>query len=138
MSERDPEIKKKIGTILSRSRESMLIARHLHDEGHYNDAVSRAYYGSFHALQAVLLSRGLSFSKHSGVLAAFNREFVLSGLFAKDFSQKISRLYRDRLTGDYEYEEPLGEEQSMRDLAASEEVVGAIEGYLKKEGFVEG
>jgi len=40
-------------------------------------AVNRAYYAIFYAANALLCSRRLERSKHSGVLAAFRQHFVL-------------------------------------------------------------
>lgn len=137
MSEFDPQVKEKIATMISRSRESLLVARLLYNDGHYNDAASKSYYAAFHALQAALLSIGLTFSKHSGVIAAFNKNFVLKGLFPKDFSQKISRLYRDRLIGDYEYDENVSQEESQQDLADVEELVRAIEAHLRRRELLD-
>ena len=132
----DPQLKTKISLIVARSRESLLIAYQLHDQSHYNDAVSKAYYGVFHALQAALLTKNLSFSKHSGVMAAFNKEFVSKGLFPKHFSQRIARLFRDRLVGDYEYNETIGQEDCQQDLTYAKEIALAIEEYLTQEGFL--
>lgn len=133
----DLELKKKIKIIIAKSRESILIANQLYQQAHYNDAASKAYYGVFHSLQAALLILGLSFSKHSGVIAAFNKEFILGGFFPKDFSQKITRLYRDRLIGDYEYEENVSREDCEQDVIAAKEITDVIQGYLKREGFLD-
>ncbi len=70
----------------------------------YDFASSRAYYAAFYAMQAILLTKDLSFSKHSGVIAAFNRQFIKTGVFPKEFSKLISRLFRERQTGDYEFD----------------------------------
>jgi uncharacterized protein (UPF0332 family) len=39
-------------------------------------AVNRAYYAIFYAALAILLTKDLGSSKHSGVLSLFDREFV--------------------------------------------------------------
>ena len=48
--------------------------------GHLRAAVSRAYYAMFYATTALLGSRGLWRSKHQGLIAAFGKYFVKSGL----------------------------------------------------------
>jgi uncharacterized protein (UPF0332 family) len=43
-------------------------------------AMNRLYYASFYAVCAALLERELTFKKHSGVRAAFHRQFIKTGL----------------------------------------------------------
>lgn len=74
--------------------------RHI-EESDYDFASSRAYYAAFYAIEAVLLTKCLSFSKHAGVISAFNRHFVKTAVFPKEFSKIISRLFRERQAGDY-------------------------------------
>lgn len=64
------------------------------EEGDYDFASSRAYYAAFYAMEAVLLTKKLSFSKHSSVISAFNQYFVKTNIFPKEFSKLISRLWR--------------------------------------------
>ncbi len=67
-----PEIEE----LLERARQSQKAAAKLLRGGFYNFAASRAYYAMFYITQALLLSKGLSFSSHSAVIAAFGKEFV--------------------------------------------------------------
>jgi len=55
----------------------------------------------FYAVSALLLEEGHKFTKHSGVRAAFNREFVKSGRFSRADGELYNRLFRDRQKGDY-------------------------------------
>lgn len=86
------------------SNRSINTAKRNLEEGDYDFASSRAYYAAFYAFQAILLSKNLSFSKHSGVISAFNQYFVKTMLFPKHFSKLISRLFRERQIGDYDKE----------------------------------
>jgi uncharacterized protein (UPF0332 family) len=133
---KDAELSKKLKTIMSKARDSLVVAKQLHMENHYNHAASRAYYAVFHALQAILLTKGLSFSKHSAVLSAFNKEFVFTKTFIKDFYDKIVRLFKDRLTGDYGYEKEITQESSEADVTDAETIINAIEKYLQREGYL--
>ncbi len=56
--------------------------------GSLQSIINRSYYAMFYAVLALLLQSGISTSKHTGVLAAFDKEFVRKGVFSKDF-QKI-------------------------------------------------
>ena len=64
-------------------------------------SVSRAYYTLFYAVSALLLEEGRTFKKHSGVRAAFNREFIKSGRIPREHGELYNRLFRDRQKGDY-------------------------------------
>lgn len=55
----------------------------------YDDAVSRSYYAVFHAISALLFTKGLSFSSHSQTIGAFNKEFVRTDIFPKYYSKKF-------------------------------------------------
>jgi uncharacterized protein (UPF0332 family) len=70
--------------LMSRARRSLIAARLLLEAGSPDFAASRAYYAMFYAAEALLLSRGLAFSKHEAVIAEFAREFVRSGEFAAE------------------------------------------------------
>jgi uncharacterized protein (UPF0332 family) len=86
---RDIELSKQIKIMMAKAKDSLGVAKQLHEQKHYNDAASKAYYAVFHSLQAILLTKGLSFSKHSAVLSAFNKEFIYRGGFAKISTQRL-------------------------------------------------
>lgn len=56
------------GSALQQARDNL----NLH---YYDVATSRAYYGMFYAASALLASKGISRSKHSGVHSAFGQYF---------------------------------------------------------------
>ena len=62
---------------MRRSRQELEAARYLAGGGFAPQAVSRAYY-AFFAAEEALLALGETRSKHSGVLAAFEKLVVLS------------------------------------------------------------
>ena len=48
-----------------------------------------------------MLERQQSFTKHSGVRAAFHRQFIKTGLLDKKWGQLYDQLFEDRQEGDY-------------------------------------
>lgn len=48
----------------------------------------------------------------------------------------IERLFKDRQTGDYEYEEDLNSDDAKQDINDAENIIMSIERYLIKEGFL--
>ncbi|MDP2976730.1 MAG: HEPN domain-containing protein [Anaerolineales bacterium] len=77
-----PEIEE----LLERARQSQKAAAKLLHSGFTNFAASRAYYAMFYVAQALLLSKGLSFSSHSAVIAAFGKEFAKTNTMNPDFT----------------------------------------------------
>lgn len=63
--------------------------------------VNRIYYAIFYAVNALLITKGLSSSKHAGVLALFNREIIKNGLIEKRFGKFYSDMFDNRQEGDY-------------------------------------
>jgi uncharacterized protein (UPF0332 family) len=133
---KDVELSRQLRIMMNKAKDSLGVARHLHEQGHYNDAASKAYYAVFHSLQAILLTKNMSYSKHSAVLGAFNKEFVFNKVFAKDFYNKIARLFKDRQIGDYEYEKVIDCESSNADVNDAELIINAITEYLHKESYL--
>jgi uncharacterized protein (UPF0332 family) len=63
--------------------------------------VNRIYYAMYYAVNALLISKGLSSSKHSGIRALFNKEFVNKGLVEKELGRFYSEMFDNRQEGDY-------------------------------------
>ena len=72
-------------------------------DGLLESAASRAYYAAFHAIQALLKSIDQTYSKHSGVIAAFHRDFVKTGIFPRRLGKALTRMVKHREIGDYSY-----------------------------------
>ena len=69
--------------------------------GHYRGAINRAYYAMFYAIQALMIKNKVKVSKHTGVIAFFDREFVKPGIIDKEFSKWLHRLFDLRQDADY-------------------------------------
>ena len=68
----------------------------------YKAAINRSYYAIFHALRSVTALDGFDSSKHSGVIAYFNKNYVKNKIFEKDISKKIDKAFRLREKADYQ------------------------------------
>lgn len=64
-------------------------------------ACSRAYYATFYAAEATLLTLGERRSKHTGVLAAFGEFVVNQGGFDADLGRLLRSLFAARTEADY-------------------------------------
>ena len=95
--------------LLTKARRSLAAARRLAADGDLDFAVSRAYYAMFYTAQAFLLGRGLRFSKHSAVIAAFGQEFAKDDEALREFHHGIVEAQDARNAGDYQIELILAE-----------------------------
>jgi len=107
--------------LLQKAQSSIQAAKLLYGENYYDFAASRGYYAMFYTAEALLLSKGLSFSSHSAVLAAFGREFVKPGIIAAKFHRYLLDAEDLRHTGDYGIEPPLTADQVIGILVWAEE-----------------
>ncbi len=85
----------------SKAEESLASAQREFDAGAFAFTMNRIYYAAFYAVSAALLDRQTSFKKHSGVRAAFHREFVKNGMLDSNWGKFYDQLFEDRQEGDY-------------------------------------
>ena len=121
-----------IKAMLSKAAEKLKTARIDFDNDRYDDSVSRAYYAVYHAISAVLLSKGFHFSSHGQTIGAFNREFVKTKEFPALFTKVIEKLFNERQTGDYDFESYIDADVAREDLEYAEGILKACEEYLAK------
>ena len=98
--------------------------------GDPDSAVGRAYYAMFHTAEALLLSKGLQYSKHSTVQSAYGREFAKTGLLPARFHRALLDAYESRLSADYESGPGIDSETARRRLADADEFIDAAAKYL--------
>jgi uncharacterized protein (UPF0332 family) len=122
-----PEIK----ALIEKAKRGQKAASNLFKDGDIDFAASRAYYSLFYVASALLLSRGLSFSSRSGVIANFGKEFAKTGLLNPKFHNYLIEAQDRRNIGDYEIVFTVTEEQTKEMLAWVKEFIKAAEDYLK-------
>lgn len=105
-----------ISAILAKAEDKLRIAEVLLREAAWDDAVSRAYYAAFHAVSALHLSHGNSYSSHAQTIGQFNKEFVRTGLFPREFATTLARLFEDRQSGDYDILSAVSEQRRVTTL----------------------
>lgn len=126
----DPALQEQLKSMMNKSRRSLNAARgHLADSD-FDFAASRAYYAVFYAMEAALLTRGVTCSTHGGVLMTFSERFVKTGALPNEFGAKASRLFRERQIGDYEFDVSVTCPGAEQDVATAAELVDAIEGLV--------
>ena len=129
------QLREQLQLMIGKVFRSIAAAHRNIEEGDYDFASSRAYYAAFYAMEAVLLTKELSYSKHAGVISAFNQHFVKTDIFPKEFSKLISRLFRERQTGDYDFDLSIDEKDAKEDAQIAKKIVNAIVQYLEQKGY---
>ncbi len=85
-----------------RAKETLKDAEQLLKSGSLFSAVNRTYYAMFYEVIALLLTKGFSSPKHSGVKSIFNREFVKTGKVSIQSGKLFARMFDFRQKSDYE------------------------------------
>ena len=85
-----------------RAAECVEDSRILLDNNRPAASVTRAYYAMFHAATAVLASKDIRRSSHSGILSAFAEYLVKPGLIKKEFHTYLREAFELRQQTDYD------------------------------------
>lgn len=121
-----PEIEE----LLERSKLSQKAAANLLRDGFASFAASRAYYSMFYIAQALLLSKGLSFTSHSAVIAAYGKEFAKTKLLNPEFHRLLMDAQDKRNVGDYGMIGSIEDEEAQEILDWSKKFLKAAEKYF--------
>ena len=119
-----------VRALLDMARESVSAARLLLDQGYHRFAASRAYYAMFYVAEALLASRGESFSRHAGVIAAFGRKFAKTGEMDSKYHRWFIDAQRLRTTSDYAIGWELSPEQAEETISRADEFIRAAGSLL--------
>ncbi len=129
-------LKAQIAAMMDKAARSIEAARGLLEGGNADFSSSRSYYAAFYAIQALLLEKGLVYSRHAGVISGFSEHFIRPGDFPREYAKYISRLFRERHAGDYDFAPVITPEDAAEDLRIAAEMVASIEAYLRRRGLV--
>lgn len=87
---------------LQNAKEKIESAKILLDAGKYKDSISRSYYAIFTAIRAVLALDQVDFSKHSGVITYFQKNYIKTEIFDKKYSKYLQSAFQQRNDCDYD------------------------------------
>jgi uncharacterized protein (UPF0332 family) len=86
---------------MERAREALNDAQSDLEQERLNSASNRIYYAMFYAAIALLATRDLSSSRHSGIISLFYKHFVRSDIFPAELAQHLGRAFEMRTNTDY-------------------------------------
>lgn len=122
--------------LLRQAHDSLEAAKWLMQGKYPGYAAARAYYAMFYIAEAFLEGDGLSFSRHSAVIAAFGREFAKRGRVPVEFHRYLIEAQAVRHSGDYGERQAVNFDQAQVQIERAEnflELAQRLIGPLPKE-----
>lgn len=97
--------------------------------------INRAYYAMFYTVLALFISAGLNpkTSKHSGVIAVFDKEFVHTGKLDRRFSRMLHRMFDARQESDYKELVESSAKEAAESIKMASEFVRTIKSFIDEK-----
>ena len=125
-----------VSELMQKAKESFEAAKSLYRDGFYGFSAGRSYYSMFYVVEALLLTKNLSFSKHSAVIGAFGKEFVKTKIIPKKLREYIVSAFDIRQLGNYGAPGSVSTEKAQSLIEETEEFIETIEEYLRRGGYI--
>lgn len=132
----DDLARKEVALYIENADEALSVARLNLDNDFHAAAINRAYYAIFYAANALLATRKLARSKHSGVLSAFRQHFIKTGLLPAELSEIYGQVMDDRNEGDYEIITAASKEDAETDILQARQFVDEIKAWLRRQAWL--
>jgi len=120
-------------SLLRKAKQSIEAAELLLQQGFPSFAASRAYYAMFYAAEALLLSKGLHFSKHSAVIAAFGEHFAKTHVLPPKLHRYLIQGFEERQVSDYGTEMEISPHAAESAIQRAKEFLSAATNYLRPD-----
>lgn len=104
-------------------------AHYLVEGNNFRSANNRAYYAIFHAITAVQALDGKTYKKHKDAIGNFNKDYIHTGIFPKEYGRKISEAEDIRHESDYDDFYIASKEETMDLISIAEELTTLIKDY---------
>ena len=115
---------------IENARATLEDAKRLIVAGSLRGAANRAYYSMFYAASALAISRGVVLSKHSALIAFFQKEYVKTGLLDRKHGRALQKAFEDRSEADYQDFVKFTTEQMQRRVEDAAEFIRTVETFL--------
>ena len=118
-----------------RARSAVRAADVLTRERCYPDAVSRTYYGVFHAAKAALYVHDVAAETHAGVRRMFGLHLLKTGDIEREWSAYLGGTLDDCLLADYNAEAPFSAKEARHACRRARKFLRRIWQYLLAKGL---
>lgn len=96
----------------------------------YCGAANRSYYAIFHSIRSVLALDNVDFSKHAGVMAFFQKNYIKTGIFEKSYSKILTEAFEVRTESDYDDYYVISKEDVEMQIKNADFFVKGIKEYV--------
>ncbi|MDR0233026.1 MAG: HEPN domain-containing protein [Dysgonamonadaceae bacterium] len=120
---------------LENSQSAMQESKLLIDNGYWNAAINRMYYGCYYAVSALLISKGIQAQTHAGARQMLGLHFVKTGLLSAKNNAFFSDLFAKRHSGDYDAYIYFDEEITKNLYPQVTEFIKNIKDLIFREGY---
>lgn len=117
---------------LEKARKCLESAKILVKAEDYCSAANRSYYAIFHSIRSILALDGVDFSKHSGVMAYFQKNYVKPGIFTKKYSTILTEAFEIRSESDYDDYYVISKEEVEQQIQNAIFFLDGIKQYVYK------
>ena len=125
-------LKELAGYRMDRAKEMLVAARENLEIGQYKTSLNRSYYAIFHAMRAMNILKGFDSSKHSGVIAFFNKEYLKENILDRNLSIVIKNSAFLREKSDYDDFYIASKQEAEKQLEEAERFLDAVEIAMNK------
>jgi uncharacterized protein (UPF0332 family) len=126
----DPALQAQLQDMMHKAHRALRAARRHLDDLDFDFAASRAYYAAFYAMEAALLTKGVTCSTHGGVITTFSEHFIKTGMVPCELGTKATRLFRERQIADYDFDVSVTGPDAEEDMQAAVTLVDAVHRLL--------
>lgn len=99
---------------------------------HWDLAINRYYYASFHALHALFVANRLVAHTHDGLITIFGKEFIQTEKVDRKYGRYLSRMEQLRKLADYNCTTSVTEEEVHELAVPAHELIEIIQNQLQK------
>ena len=121
------------GYRMERAKEMLSAAKGNLEIGQYKTSLNRSYYAIFHAMRAMNILKGFDSSKHSGVIAFFNKEYLKENILDRSLSVIIKNSAFLREKSDYDDFYIAGKKEAEKQLEDAGTFLLAVENYMDQQ-----
>ena len=118
---------------LDNAKDKLESAEILLNAGKYKDSIGRSYYSIFSSVRAVLALDHVDFSKHAGVIAYFQKEYVKTQKFDTKFSKYLQNAFQIRNVCDYDDFYIASKQDAELQIEHAKEFLETVKKYLSEQ-----
>lgn len=114
------------------AEEDLEVAKDNFGKNYFRAANNRAYYSIYHSITAVLALEGKAFKRHKDTLAYFNKEYIRTEIFPREFGHQISVAEEVRHSSDYDEFYIASKDESEKQIKCADGLMEAVKQYISE------